>query len=474
MLTNSKILVIDDDPGIRNMYQLILSTAGSVSKGPLFFQGLNPFGKSHASYCYDITLAQSGEEGISKVKKSLEGRNPFAAAFVDLKMPGLNGAETVAWMWQIDPHIKIAIVTGYSDYLPEDFVMVAGRDDIFYLHKPFNPEEIRQFARAFCKQWSLEHRMEMLTQDLTKAQEDLEDMNKNLEKKVGEQTTMLIQSDKMASIGLLATGIAHEINNPIAFVNSNLAALKMFTNNMITLLKRFREIEGLKNEKKSAILHFIEDTCALWDKQKIDFIFNDIGKLIDESLEGTHRVSKIVKDLKSFARVNEEDVESVNLNEVIDATLTILRNELKYKTKIVKEYGELPHTSCFVQKMSQAFMNIITNAAQAIKENGTITIVTKHIRNNPRKPGEWIELHFKDNGVGIPKENLTKIFDPFFTTKPVGVGTGLGLKITYDIVKAHGGSITVESNEGEGTAFIIRLPVDSKSRHINENGILVE
>jgi len=463
MLTNSKILVVDDDPGIRDMYQLILSTAGSVSKGSLFFQGMNPFGKSHPSYCYDITFAESGEEGISEVKKSLEDRNPFAAAFVDLKMPGLNGAETVSWMWQIDPHIKIAIVTGYSDYLPEDFVMVAGRDDLFYLHKPFNPEEIRQFARAFSKQWSLERKMETLTQDLNKAREELEDMYRNLEKKVEEQTTMLIQSDKMASIGLLATGIAHEINNPIAFVNSNLSTLKMFTNNMITLLTRYREIEGLKNEEKSTMLHFIEETCALWEKQKIDFIIKDIGKLIDESLEGTHRVSKIVKDLKSFARVHEEDIEAVDLNEVIDATLTILRNELKYKTKIIKGYGDLPHVSCFVQKMSQAFMNIITNASQAIKENGTITIVTKHIKNDSREPGEFIELNFKDNGVGIPKENLTKIFDPFFTTKPAGVGTGLGLKITYDIIKAHGGTITVESKEGEGTTFIIRLPVDNKN-----------
>jgi two-component system NtrC family sensor kinase len=235
----------------------------------------------------------------------------------------------------------------------------------------------------------------------------------------------------------------------------------MFTDNMITLLTRYHEIEGLRNEEKSAMLHFIEETCTLWEEQKIDFIINDIGNLIDESLEGTRRVSKIVKDLKTFARVNEEDVESVDLNEVIDATLTILRNELKYKTKILKEYGDLPRIGCFVQKMSQAFMNIITNASQAIKENGTITIVTKHIKNDPRMPGECIELHFRDTGIGIPKENLTKIFDPFFTTKPVGVGTGLGLKITYDIIKAHGGTITVKSKEGEGTTFVIRLPVDN-------------
>ncbi len=467
MIKNKRILVIDDDPGVSEAYQHILSSGRSdavLFKGASLFEGLDLPQRSADNQCYELTFTGSGEEGIRAVKKSVKDKTPYAAAFVDMKMAGMSGAETTAWIWEIDKNIKIVIVTAYAQYLTEDITMVAGKNDLFYLRKPFNPEEIRQFARAFTNQWALEREKEMLTESLRIAHEKLEDMNKNLQKKVEEQTTMLIQSDKMASIGILAAGVAHEIKNPIAFLNSNLSSLKSYSKNILTVLKKYQEIEeSIKNRKEDKISQLSEEIRNHWEKQKMDFIVNDIEKLIDDSLEGTERVSKIVRDLKNFSSTHQEDIEPVNLNEAIDTILNIIWNEIKYKTEIIKDYGDLPEVRCLVPKISHVFMNLLTNASQAIEEKGTVKIITRHIKKNGHKGGdEYIELKISDNGAGIPKENLTKIFDPFFTTKPVGEGTGLGLKIAYDIVKAHSGNIMVKSDKGEGTTFIIRIPLDTK------------
>ncbi|MGA1844769.1 MAG: ATP-binding protein [bacterium] len=456
---NRRILIIDDDPYIASTYKRILCAEAS----PLSSLKNSCAIKEDVQHCnfYDLTVVHNGEDGIEAVKESLRENKPYVAAFVDLMLPGLNGAETTAWIWMIDPNIKILIVTAYSQYLSEDCAMVAGRDDLFYLRKPFNPEEIRQFARAFTKQWSLEQEKTRLTQDLKVAQEKLEDMNNNLQKKVEEQTTMLIQSDKMASIGLLAAGIAHEINNPVAFMNSNLASMKSYSVVIKDVLEKYQELEQYteKGAKKKA-MQCIATIRKLWEENKMDFIFGDLVELIDDSLEGAERISTIVRDLKSFARVKSEDIEDVDLNEVIDTTLNIIWNEIKYKTEILKEYGELPPITCVVQKISQVFMNLLTNAAQAIEKKGTIRISTRHLKE--RSGQECIEARVSDDGAGIPKKYLTKIFDPFFTTKQDEGGTGLGLKITYDIIKAHGGTIRVESEEGKGTTFIIRLPLNTE------------
>ena len=458
---NRRILIIHDDPCIRGIYEQILcskylntvSSQDASDKSDEFI----------ANRSFELTFVNCGEEAIELMRDSVRMGKTYVAAFVDLELPGLNWAETTAWIWMIDPKIKILIVTAFSQYLSEDFTMVAGRDDLFYLRKPFKPEEIRQFARAFSKQWRLEREMEMLTEDLKIAHEKLEDINNNLQKKVEEQTTMLIQSDKMASIGLLAAGVAHEINNPTAFLNNNLISLRSYINHIRTLFKKYHELEKyIEKGKKDKSLQIIKEVRDFWIENKIDFIMGDIDELIGDSLEGTQRISRIVSDLKNFARAKEDDIELVNLNEVIDTTLNLIWNELKYKTKIIKDYGELPKIRCLVQKISQVFINILTNASQAIKEKGTITIVTRHIKQSRKEKNEYIEVRLSDDGIGIPKENMTKIFDPFFTTKQENEGTGLGLKITYDIIKAHGGKVKVESEEGKGTTFIIRMPLNTK------------
>jgi signal transduction histidine kinase len=463
---NKRILVADDDSGVRDSYVDILAPTPTKE---IMLKGASLFGKKGGSdegvfpELYDLTLVDRGEKALEAVKESVKKRRPFAGAFIDMKMPGIDGAETARRMWAIDPRVKIVIVTAYSEFTPDEIIQVTGRDDIFYLRKPFNPEEIRQFARAFTDQWRLERERDSLANKLKKANKELEDINKNLQKKVQEQASLLIQSEKMASIGILAAGVAHEINNPISFVNSNLSTLWTYVLKINKLLQEYAALEtcidGGDIENLPARVAGIR---SLKDKQKIKFILDDIGQMIEESLDGTRRVQEIVRDLRTYSRVDQTELKEIDLNSLIDDTLKLMGNQLKYKVEVVKDYGALPKVRCFSQKITQVFVNLLLNAVQAIKQKGSIKISTRYIKDGRRAEDPKVEIRLSDTGCGISKKDISKIFDPFFTTKSVAQGTGLGLSIVYDIIKAHGGKIMVQSEEGVGTTFAIRLPLKAK------------
>ncbi len=267
----------------------------------------------------------------------------------------------------------------------------------------------------------------------------------------------LLQAEKMASIGKLAAGVAHEINNPTAFVSSNLRTLSEYVNDMITMRKAHGELiqrlhvmnsEGRLPEN---IVKEIRQVEEIKSRLKIDLIIEDVVALIAESREGTERISRIVQDLKNFAHPGEEKETSFNVNENVESTLNIVWNELKYKAVVHKDYGDIPRILGYPQQLNQVFMNLLVNAAQAIKDKGEIRISTK-------SDGGYIEIGISDTGVGIPPENLPKLFDPFFTTKEVGKGTGLGLHVAYSIIEKHNGSIDVQSTVGAGTTFTVRIP----------------
>ncbi len=257
----------------------------------------------------------------------------------------------------------------------------------------------------------------------------------------------VLHQEKMASIGQLAAGVAHEINNPIGFINSNLATLGKY----LSRLSGFLAVQsaciaaGATPEQAESVR---QQQASL----KIDYILKDLEDLVRESMEGAERVRSIVADLKSFSRIDESEFKRVDLNECLRSTINIVWNEIKYKATLKKELGEIPRTRCFPQQMNQVFMNLLVNAAHAIEQQGVITVRS------------WEEdgcvcVSVADTGQGIPEANLNRIFEPFFTTKEVGKGTGLGLSITYDIVKKHKGEITVRSESGKGTEFTVRIPV---------------
>ncbi len=257
----------------------------------------------------------------------------------------------------------------------------------------------------------------------------------------------ILQQEKMASIGQLAAGVAHEINNPMGFISSNLGTLRKYAGKLGAFIRELSDATGQLNSEGA------EDRLKERRKQlKIDYILEDIEPLILESLEGAERVKRIVQNLKSFSRVDQAEYKHVNIIECIESTLNIVWNELKYKTTIEKEYGEIPLTKCYPQQLNQVFMNLLVNASQAIEKQGVIKIKTWN--------GDgMINVSISDTGHGIPEEKVGKIFDPFFTTKGVGKGTGLGLSICYEIVEKHNGEITVNSKTGEGTTFTVKIPV---------------
>ena len=294
----------------------------------------------------------------------------------------------------------------------------------------------------------LEQRVLARTADLNAANETLvqeRERQAALIKRLEEAQNQLLQSERMASIGQLAAGVAHEINNPVGFVNSNLGSLQRYVTDMLRLLSVYEQAE--ESMPGSAV----QGIRQVKEEIDVEFLREDVASLLSESLDGLKRVTRIVQDLKDFSHVDEADRQWADLEAGLESTLRVVWNELKYKAEMVKDFQGIPPIECFPFQLNQVFMNLLVNASHAIEERGTITIRTGHDDSQV-----WVEV--QDTGRGIKPENLSRIFEPFFTTKPVGEGTGLGLSLSYGIVQKHGGRIEVKSELGQGTTFKVILP----------------
>ena len=278
---------------------------------------------------------------------------------------------------------------------------------------------------------------------------------KKIEEEKANILIQMSQTEKMASIGQLAAGVAHEINNPISFVTSNLNSLvEYFSDLMEFITLNDQLIKSLPRVQMHDDILNALDTIRDFSKTiDLDFLVEDIGELMRDCQDGLDRIKKIIIDLKDFAHPGKKDPEPVNVNAGIASTLNVITNELKYKATVYTQYSEnIPMVMAVPQQINQVFLSILVNAAQAIDTTGEITIKTG-------QEDKQVVVQISDTGCGIPKENMNRIFDPFFTTKEVGKGTGLGMNIAYNIIDAHGGSIEVQSQLGKGTTFTIRLPV---------------
>ncbi len=259
----------------------------------------------------------------------------------------------------------------------------------------------------------------------------------------------LVQSEKLASIGQLAAGVAHEINNPIGYIFSNFGTLGQYLTQLMDMLDAYEKSESLISQ--AAVRH---DLSALRERIDLNYLKADIPVMMRESLEGIFRVRQIVQDLKDFSRVdNAMEWQIADLHPGIHSTLNIVSNEVRYKADVILAFGTLPDVECLPSQINQVVMNLIINAAQSMgTARGTITI-----RTGSTSETAWIEV--ADDGCGISTEDTSRIFDPFFTTKPIGTGTGLGLSMSYGIVSKHHGEINVDSTVGVGTTFRITLPL---------------
>ena len=364
---------------------------------------------------HEIDCADRLDKGLG-----LMADKQYDLLILDLNLPDSMGMETLKKVQEQNPDQAIVLNTGVDDEKLATEALHSGVQD--YLVKGENPHRIVQSIR-----YALERKMIL-------------DKLKNSQ-------SQIMQQEKMASIGQLAAGVAHEINNPTGFISSNLSSLGTYIRKFKEFIEFQADILAGFNDSK------IDQEIALKRKKmKIDYLLEDIDDLIRESLDGTQRIKTIVTNLKSFSRVDEQEYKYAEINECLETTLNIVWNELKYKSTMEKDYGDVKPIECFPQQLNQVFMNLLVNAAHAIEKKGTISIKTW-------QDDEFLYVSISDTGSGISPEHLNRIFEPFFTTKDVGKGTGLGLSIVYDIVtKNHKGDITVESEKGKGTTFTVKLP----------------
>ncbi len=463
--SNNKILIIDDEQVVIDSIRYHLKREG-----------------------YEVLSAMNGKQGLEVCNKA----SPILI-ILDIRMPVMDGIQFLKHI-NPSPHdpYSVIVLTGHGD--DEEIEKCFKMGISAFLSKPFNLYELKGLVKnsSKLKQTQLELKNEMKKhiqfekelveyevklegmveertsklkdvnsklkndlddrkalekkllnekRELQKAQEDL----KNAYAHLKTSQAIILQQEKMAGIGQLAAGVAHEINNPIGFISSNLGTLGRY----VEKLTKFITLQTLAISS----LKVKEDLKEAEKELKLDYILKDIKELVKESIDGAHRVAKIVSDLKNFSRADgQEERALTDINGCIESTLNIIWNELKYKATVKRKYGKIPLTKCYPGQLSQVFMNIFINASQAIDKSGDITI-------NSWQNEDSIFASISDTGCGIPKKNLSRIFDPFFTTKDVGMGTGLGMSISYEIIKKHNGEITAQSEVGKGTTFTVKLPI---------------
>jgi signal transduction histidine kinase len=433
-----KVLAVDDDVRVRAMLQDMIPSLG-----------------------YECRTAANGREALGVLRE-----NRVSIVVSDIRMPGMDGIELLKEIMENHPGTDVISLTGHGDEYTFTDMIKAGASD--FIAKPFTKDELEAKLSRIVRERALKSEVERRGREYKEKSEALLEANEKLSEAIEElkQTqSYLLQTEKMACVGQLAAGVAHEINNPTGYVHSNLTSLGSYVDKILVLVKRYDDgLSAVKVSGNGDLTSLCEEIEELKKELKMDFVVKDFQKIIADSLKGTERIGKIVADLKSFSRIDEAEFALANINEGVESTLNVVWSELKYKCTVEKNCGDLPLMYCNLGQLNQVFMNLLVNAAQAIEEKGTIRIATRHVSAQERLApigGEngSIEVEVSDTGCGIPGDQLNRLFEPFFTTKPVGKGTGLGLSIVYDIVRKHDGEIAVQSEVGKGTTFTIRLPV---------------
>jgi two-component system, NtrC family, sensor kinase len=411
-----RILVVDDEEAVRNLYA------------------------SYLNETYSCATASDAQMALE-----LMAGEQFALVLSDMQMPGLSGIELLRKIVERYPDtavIMISVVDRTQRVI--DAIRVGASD---YLVKPCELDVL-----SLCIERALERRA--LLRNARRYKRDLEQRNLELAKQKAELVRLqaqMAQAEKMASLGLLAAGVAHELNNPAGFINSNVDVLKDYVGR---LAKCLRAYDAMSLTAGDAAL-----VAEL--KEQIDYenIMSDLDSTLSDTYIGAERIRDVVKNLRLFSRLDEAEIKRVDLHEGLEATIRLLSSFFKSgRITVSRDYGDLPLVTCYAAQLNQVWMNLLANAAQAIGDDeGTV-----HIQS--RCDGDRVTISISDTGKGISEENIKKIFDPFFTTKPIGEGTGLGLSITHGIIVQHHGTIDIKSAAGKGTTFVITLPIDIEPR----------
>jgi len=436
---DKRVLVVDDDPVTLHLVQRYLTEDG-----------------------WEVLTAENASDALRIVQNDAP-----PVLITDWIMPEMDGLELCRAIRRQAGigFVYIIVLTARSetDRVVEAFQ--AGVDD--YLDKPFEPRELLARVRAGRRiAWLVRTNCDM-GQEIARrrrAEEELAAHRADLERLVEERSgellaaeRQMLQAEKLASLGQLAAGVAHEINTPIQYVGDNFQALSDLFDDLTSLVDKYRDLVALlRSEKVTA--EALEDIAAAEKEYDLEYIIEDAPKAIEQGLEGVRRVAHIVRAMKDFSHVGRGELAPVDINHALESALTVTRNEYKYVADAEADFGELPMVECYASELNQVFLNLLVNASHAIAdtgERGTITVRTY-------SDGDDVLIDVSDTGTGIHEEIRGRIFDPFFTTKEVGKGTGQGLNMAHQIVAGkHGGSLTFETEMGKGTTFTVRLPVKS-------------
>ena len=394
-----KVLVIDDEPSVRLLLERELTERG-----------------------YIVTASGDPEKATE-----IAAREGFDVVITDIRMPCIDGLEVTRRIKASNPRTEIILMTGYASLETAAEGMHLGAYD--YIAKHFG-------------------NLDLVVASLERALE-----RSQLSSLATELQRQLAHSDRLAAIGQLAAGVAHEINNPAGFVMANLTVMKQSIKELGALMTQLRSAGEAPPtpEKVAALQRWLEENDA-------ENLTRDFEEMIEDNLEGVRRVSSIVKDLRTFARIDREEVELVRLGDIADVAVRIVRNEVRHRARLIREIGDVRPIPVHRGKLAQVVVNLLVNASHAMPDqHETENIITLTVAQEAK----GVALTVRDTGCGMPDDVKARIFEPFFTTKPRGTGTGLGLSLSAEIVRQHRGEISVESEIGVGTSFHIRIPFDT-------------
>ncbi|CAN5622298.1 hypothetical protein BH10ACI3_BH10ACI3_09660 [soil metagenome] len=420
-LVKPRVLLVDDSPTVRKMFSLYLSPG------------------------YHCEEAGSFDEALDVLRA-----DDFDVVITDIIMPGLSGIELLRKIVEEFPNIAVIVVSGVDR--PQRALDAIRLGAFDYIIKPCDAEVLEITVER-----AIQHRELLVNAQRSKLA--LETKNNELvngKVQVQQLQTQIVQNAKMASLGQLAAGVAHELNNPVGFVHANLEILDQYFVGLTRLMEFYDEAE----------ISAADEAVAAAIKNEIGYptVLEDVNSIVKDCRDGSDRIRDIVQNLRTFSRLDEAEYDFTNVEEGIDSTLRLISGYFSSgKITLVREYGDIPPIEAFSGQLNQVWMNLLVNAAQSIGQGkGEVKIKT-------RANDDDIFVEISDDGCGIAVQDLNRIFDPFFTTKPVGEGTGLGLSISFGIVERHGGSISVDTRLNQGTTFQIRLP-----RHFESTIVLDE
>ncbi|GAA6153832.1 response regulator [Pseudoteredinibacter isoporae] len=418
---SNSILYVDDNPVSRQLLRSILSQEYTV-----------------------LHEASDGQQCLDILKNRV-----VDLLLLDLNMPGISGFDLLQLISKLDLDNPPTIIVVSADKDPAIISQVLKGGAADYVTTPYHSDELIARVKTHLALRSREIHLEQLvirrTKELTSTSYRLEQAQKQL-----------IHADKMASLGQLAAGVAHEINNPVGYIHSNLMTLDEYLQDFQQYLEATKTIADTTGNDRTK-----QQFEELYQRLDMAYLQEDVRQIIRDTLKGTKQIKQIVTNLKGYSHPEQQEWLHHNIHDLLESSLSIVSNQLKYKVKLQKRYQrDLPKVYCIGSQISQIFINLLVNAEQAIENHGQITITTSLSQQSLNSHQPSVDICITDDGKGIDEKIANRIFDPFFTTKPVGTGTGLGLSICYNIASGHGGLISMQSQPDRGSQFTVSLPVN--------------